>query len=240
MRARGVLAAVVVGAALAMAGCGRDLEDAEVAAAERVSLNAEQRVAVRASRALEKPNSPASVVMTFIQDLREGAGPALYTVYDSRIPDRVGKGNVLGALQVMSGITAGTRPVVTRRRKTSAGELVVVRLLRTVGSDSRYSFLLRREGKRWKIVYDSLMVQGLQSYVSSRVSGSAGQQTGKATQAAARAVLDMQLATLHEEGSDRRPASAGSARPTATPGSAIPDSGTTTTPAAGTGTTPAE
>lgn len=239
MRARGVLVAVVVGAAFATAGCGRELEDAAVATGERVSLNAEQRAAVRASRALETPNSAASVVMTFIQDLRDGAGPALYPVYDRRIPDRVGKGDVLGALQVMSGITAGTRPVVTRRRKTRAGELVVVRLLRTVGSDSRYSFLLRRKGKRWRIVYDSLMVQGLQSYVSSRVSGGVGPPSAKATKAAARAVADMQLATLQEEADGGPRASAGAARQPTPAGSATPGS-STTTPAAGTGTTPAE
>lgn len=239
MRARGVLAAAIVGAALATAGCGRDLDDAAVATTAGVQLNAEQKAAVRASRALVTERSPASVVMTFIQDLRDGAGPALLPVYDSRIPDRVGKGDVLGALQVMTGLVAGTEPVVTRQRKTRAGQLVVVRLLRTVGSDTRYSFLLRRDEQRWKIVYDSLMVQGLQSYVSSRVARGSTTPSPAAARAAARAVADMQLATLYQPPTNRR---RGSDRPTqeSPPAGSRSEGAGTTAPTEGTETTPGQ
>lgn len=240
MRVRGVLAAVVASAALMTAGCGRDLNDAKVATTG-VSLSAEQQAAVRASRALATDGSPASVVMTFVQDLRDGAGPALFPVYDRRIPDRVGKGDVLGALQVMSSLTAGTQPVVTRTRKTRVGELVVVRLLRTQGSDSRYSFLLRRDGPRWKIVYDSLMVQGLQSYVTSRVSRGSSTPSAAASRAAARAVSDMQLATLDQPPRIPRQASARPAEQVPAAGSPTSGAGTTTTtPGTGTGTTPGQ
>jgi hypothetical protein len=216
MLIRGVLGAVVAGAALMTAGCGRDLDSAKVATTSGVSgtsgasLSAEQRAAIRASQALTKPGSPASVVMTFVEDLRDGAGPALLPFYDSRISHRIGLGSMVGALQVMTAITATTRPVVTRSHTTRAGELVIVRLLRTDGSDGRYSFLLRREGRSWKIAYDSLMLQGLQSYVTSRESGNSGKPSSEATRAAARAVTEMQLATLYEP--PRRPRRAAAAR----------------------------
>ncbi len=163
-----------------------------------MSLSAEQQAAIRTSRALTKDAGPASVVLTFVEDVRDGAGPALLPFYDSRISHRIGSENMVGALQVMTAITATTRPVVTRSRKTRAGELVVVRLLRTDGSDSRYSFLLRRDGRSWKIAYDSLMLQGLQSYVTTRESRNSGKPSSEATRAAARAVTAMQLATLDE------------------------------------------
>lgn len=236
MRVTGVLVAAFVGAALMTTGCGRQLDDAKVATTgSEVSLSEEQQAAVRAGRALTKDRSAASVVMTVIEDLRDGAGPALFPVYDSRIPDRVGRGNVLGALQAMSGIIAGAQPVVARRRKTTGGELVVVRLLRTEGSDSKYSFLLRRNGQRWKIIYDSLLAQGLQSYVTNRESGGSGTPSPAATRAAARAVTKLQLATLYQAPRAGRPASARPAEQTPPAGSA-----TTTTPPAGTGTTPGQ
>ena len=212
MRIRGVLAAVVVGAALMTAGCGRDMGDAKVATTPGVSLSDEQQAAVRTSRALTKDGNPASVVMTFIQDLRDGAGPALLPFYDSRISHRIGSENMIGALQVMTAITGTTQPVVTRSHSTRAGELVVVRLLRTEGSDSRYSFLLRRDDREWKIAYDSLMVQGLQSYVTSRESGSAAKPSPEATRAAARAVADLQLASLDPLPRRRQAARASSGR----------------------------
>jgi len=214
MLIRGVLAAVVAGAALMTAGCGRDLDGAKVATTSEVSrtsavsLSAEQQAAIRTSQALTKQGGAAAVVLSLVEDLRDGAGPALLPFYDSRISHRIGTANMIGALQVMTAITATTRPVVTRSRRTRAGELVVVRLLRTEGSDSRYSFLLRRDGRSWKIAYDSLMLQGLQSYVTSRESRDAGKPSSEATRAAARAVTEMQLATLDEPPRTRRQASA--------------------------------
>lgn len=207
---RGVLAAVVAGAALVTAGCGRDLDGAKVATTSEasrtseVSLSAEQQAAIRRSRALTKDAGPASIVLTFVEDVRDGAGPALLPFYDSRIAHRIGPENMIGALQVMTAITATTRPVVTRSRTTRAGDLVVVRLLRTDGSDSRYSFLLRRDERSWKIAYDSLMLQGLQSYVTTRESPNSGKPSPEATRAAARAVTAMQLATLDEPPRARR------------------------------------
>ena len=218
MLIRGVFAAVVAGAALMTAGCGRDLDGAKVATTSEVSrtsavnLSAEQQTAIRRSRALTKDAGPAAVVLAFVEDVRDGAGPALLPFYDSRISHRIGPENMIGALQVMTAITATTRPVVIRSRETRAGELVVVRLLRTEGSDSRYSFLLRRDGRSWKIAYDSLMLQGLQSYVTTRESRNAGKPSSEATRAAARAVTAMQLATLDEPPRKARRARSSSGR----------------------------
>ncbi len=80
------------------------------------------------------------------------------------------------------------------------------------GSDSRYSFLLRRDDREWKIAYDSLMVQGLQSYVTSRESGGPAKPSPEATRAAARAVADLQLASLDPLPRRRQAARASSGR----------------------------
>lgn len=202
MRAKHFLAAVVAGAALIGTACGRELEDANVAT---IDLSEEQQAALRASRALSKEGSPGSVVMTFIQDLRDAAGPAVFPVYDPRIPERVGKGNVLGALQVITDSVKELQPVVVRRRKTQAGELVVVRFLRADGIDSRHSYLLRHDGRRWLIVYDSFLAEALQTYVTNQKSRDPAAPSLEATRAARRALSELRVAALPPASRERAP-----------------------------------
>jgi hypothetical protein len=195
MRISGVLAVAFAGAALMATGCGRDLESAGVATIDAASprpLSSAERGLIRAGAAFTKDGSPGAVVVRFLTDLRDGAGPALFAEYDRRIPARIGDGDVLGAIQVMSEIAKDTVPVVVRRRTTRAGELVTARLLRT-GEDSTYSFVLRRPDGRWTIVYDSLLAQALPSFVQSRRASDPAKPTSSANRAAARAVAQLRL-----------------------------------------------
>lgn len=137
-----------------------NLDNAKVAASD---LNTERQASARASRALTRRGSRGSRVLTLIQDVADGAGPAALPAYDDRIPEDVGSANVLGGLRAAASIINGGLPAVVRRRTTSAGELIVVRLLHAAGNDARYSFLMRRESGEWRIVYDSLLAEGLEA-----------------------------------------------------------------------------
>lgn len=188
------VAAIVVGLAFVSVGCGRSLDDAKVATSD---LTAEQRGVARASTALTRNGGPPAIVMTFLRDVADGAGPAALDFYDSRIPNRVGTDNLLGALDAMAKTTKDSIPAVVRRRNTRMGMLVVVRLLRTSAADSRHSFLVRRQGRGWKIVYDSLLVRELANYVlASRSRGPAKPPSGAARAAATRAVSALRAVAL--------------------------------------------
>jgi hypothetical protein len=193
MRTRALGAALAVAAALAGAGCGRDLDQAKVATSD---LNAEQQAALRHSRLLTAGGGPAPVVLTFLRDVADAAGPAAIAFYDRRVRGRVGEANLLGALDVMTDMTKETLPVVVRRRNTRAGLLVVVRLLQTSQVDQRHAFLLRREGGGWRIVYDSLLAKALGNYLLATRSPDPARPTPAARAAATRAVSALRLLAL--------------------------------------------
>lgn len=193
MRISGSLIAIGAAAVFAIVGCGNEARDSAATAESDRPPSAKQ---LSASRAATRNRSAGAVVMALIEDVRDGAGPAVLPLYDPRIPARVGAGNVLGALEVMTDMTQGMRPIVVRRRSGRAGELVVLRLLRADGIDSRYSFLLRRQDGRWAIVYDSFLAEALQSYVVSSRSPDPAKPSPAAGRAAVRAVSALRLAAL--------------------------------------------
>jgi hypothetical protein len=215
--------AVVAAAAVVIGGCGQSEEDAGAA---KVS-GSSQAAATHAPRT--NTETADRFVIRFIRDVRDGAGPAALSDYDAGVLNRVGTENALGALDTMAAITAATRPVVARHRSTRSGEVVVVSLLHG-GDHSRYSFVLRRTSRDWKIVYDSLLVQGLRSYITSARSADPAKPSSRAVRATATAVSALKRAALPLR-PDRRVAQSRPARrsPTETAPQARP-SATTTSP----------
>lgn len=149
---------------------------------------------MRVGADLAKEGSAGAVARTLVRDVRDGAGPAVVPAYDGRILERVGISNVIGALESVRQITQQTTPVVVRQRRATYGELVVVRLLRSEGKDSNHAFVLRRQGGRWVIAYDSLLAEGLQAYVPGARSKDPAKPSRAAIKAAARAVTALKLA----------------------------------------------
>jgi hypothetical protein len=189
----GLVAVILAGAVLVISGCGRSLDDAKIATAD---LTAQQKRVAHASQAFTTPGSAASFVTTFVRDVGDGAGPALFGVYDRRVPAAVGRANALGALDAMTTAARASLPAVIRTRRTPVGELVVIQLLRTAGDDKTYSFLLRREPRGWRIVYDGMFAEALGNYVLNAVATDPAKPSVEARRAARRAVSALQLATL--------------------------------------------
>lgn len=186
---------MVAAAVFAFSGCGRNLDDAKVATAD---LTAGQKRLANASKAREKPGSAARFVTKLIADVSDGAGPAVFQAYDDRVSQAVGKDNALGALDAMTSLTRSSLPAVLRTRRTAHGELVVVRLLRTAGDDKNYSFLLRRQSRRWRIVYDGIFAEALGNYVLNAVASDPAKPSREARRAARRAVSALRLAALRD------------------------------------------
>lgn len=155
----------------------------------------------QASKALAKDGSAPAAVLTLVRDVRDGAGPIVLPAYDSRIPQRVGASNVIGALDTVRQIAQGSEPVIVRERRATTGQLVVVRLLREGAADPTYSFLVRREAGRWLIAYDGLLAEALQSYVQNRRAANPGKPTKADVDAGAQAVTELKLAARLPRGS---------------------------------------
>lgn len=190
--------------ALAAAGCSREQDSSAGAtdnapppsttAASTTTADGSDASQIKTGKALAKEGSAAATALTLVRDVRDGAGPILLPAYDSRILERVGVSNVIGALESVRQITQLTTPVLVRERRATHGQLVVLRLLRQEGEDRNYAFLLRRQGGRWVVAYDSLLAEGVRAYVQGATAKDPGKPSKSAIKAGERAVSELKLA----------------------------------------------
>jgi hypothetical protein len=223
-----------VGVAVTVGGCG--LNQAKTAPSITTpSLNAQEIGYLQRSRTLTKPGTAASVVTTFVQDLGEGAGPALANSYSQRTIQSIGVAAFLGSLQVMTSIADGVQPAVVHDQPINGYELVVARFIRPGSTDTPYSFLLHRRSGTWQIQYDSLLAQGLQAYVIGQMASNPSKPSAAAQAAVARAIGKLEQTVILAHGITAAPASVPSRGSTSS--TSQRSTGTTTT---GTGSTTAQ
>jgi len=195
MRGSDYVVAALSGAALAVTGCASDQEKAATDKAPlTTATDANDSAQTTVGSDLEKTRSAGATALTFIRDVRDGAGPVLLPAYDSRITQRIGTSNMIGALESVRQAVQQTTPGVARQRSAMSGELVTLRLRREEGKNIMSSFLLRRQGGKWIIAYDSLLAEGLRAYVQTDRANDPAKPSTAAVKAAARAVLDLKLA----------------------------------------------
>jgi hypothetical protein len=188
MTQRNITVVVIAGAALLLASCAPTPENATDAEAAQASGKPPAKVATQ---------RPGPFVIRFVQDVRDGAGPAVLSDYDQSIVNRVGARNALGAIDTMATLTAGTQPRIARHRLTKAGELIVVSLVRTPrAASTRYSFVVRRGRGGWKILYDSLLAQGLQTYMVAVGSPDPAKPSARSARNAAHVLSALRFAAL--------------------------------------------
>jgi hypothetical protein len=139
---------------------------------------------------------PAAFVIRFVEDVRDGAGPAAISDYAPQVISRIGAGNMLGAMDTMVVMTAGMQPRVTRQRDTKAGHLIVLSLVHPPHkSGGSFSFVVRRDREGWKIVYDSMLAMGVESYIVNSSSDGA-KPSASALRRANSAIRGLRLAAL--------------------------------------------
>jgi hypothetical protein len=127
--------------------------------------------------------------------------------YDARVLQALGVHDIFGALATQQASLAASRITLIPAERTELGRLVTIRVRPPEGADQRYSFLLRRQAQRWRIIYDSLLEGALAFFVQQRVQESSGKAkpTLKAIRAGRRAAD--RYATLFSESSQIRPPS---------------------------------
>lgn len=130
--------------------------------------------------------SPEKAVLDIWSIFRSSSWPALAAAYHPRVVETLGAGDVMDAL-VLQGGSLQDAPIrrVTARR-TELGSLVTM-TLQYQGKPYNASYLMAKRGADWQILYDSVLANGLRTYVQSELASRSGRVGGKPTQRAVNA-----------------------------------------------------
>ena len=133
--------------------------------------------------------SPERAVLEIWGIFRSASWPALAAAYHPSVVERLGAGDVMDAL-VLQGGSLQEAPI--RRlsaRRTKLGSLVTM-TLQYQGKPYEASYLVRKRGGDWEILYDSVLANGLQTYVQSELAALSGRVDQKPTQSAVNAGVE--------------------------------------------------
>jgi hypothetical protein len=115
----------------------------------------------------EPQGSPRATILRLFYFAQWGSAPNIPTAYDRAVRRTVGATNIVGTYIQQRASLAASRLRMIESTKTSTGTFVSVELLRADAPPERHSFSLRKRSGHWRIVYDTLLEQGLVNYVSS-------------------------------------------------------------------------
>lgn len=206
-------ALVFILAAMALAGCGGGEKKAP-------ATPAQAKVPKDVSNKFSRPGSPGAAILTLWRFVRGGALPVAVGSYDRSVQRSLGLALLAGALRTQQPSAKQLRAEITGQDKTPAGELLTMNA--SDGTVTRtFSFITRKRGGRWLVVYDTLLEDALPAYVRLQTDKGPADKLGGKTAAK----LQRQLSAYRAGASAKvKP----EAKPTGTP--APKPTGTTTSP----------
>jgi len=160
------VALALVACASTLGACGGDDSDEPTAKPPGESLKPPASEAAKAK--LSRRGSPGAAVLELWRYVQVGAIPAAVFSYDRRVRRGVGPAYLAGALQTQQPVAARLTPEVVLQDKTPRGTLVVVNATGEDVVSRQISYILRRDGKQWKILYDTLLEKAIPEYVQQR------------------------------------------------------------------------
>lgn len=177
---RGIVATALTGAVL-LSGCGTGSDTNS-----QMVRTGTPKITQRADGKLTREPSPltlqdvnrveAGVRRTVLEELfwaQWGSWPDIADGYHPQVRSAVGRENLTGAYSLLRAQLASSRPRFASVRFARGRATVQLELLTTTGRPSPESFVLRRVGKRWFIVSDTLLERGLKTFVTQRIDGDA-------------------------------------------------------------------
>lgn len=155
-------AAILAALCVLAAGCGGD-DGSPVAAPKEVVSRSDISRAGRTKPAarLQRPESPEATVLLLWRYVQVGTFPLAPSLYHPRVAQRLTASRMVSAFRRQRTAFVGTKPRVLERERTELGELVRVQLSQPGSQPAEESFLLRRTGGRWLIIYDTVLAAAL-------------------------------------------------------------------------------
>jgi hypothetical protein len=97
-----------------------------------------------------------------------GSTPSIYWMYATKVRRAFGPEVIPGAYTQSRTDMLNVQPRIVGTQRTPRGTLVTVELLSATDPPREESFLFAREGRRWRVRYDTYFDAILQGYVQSR------------------------------------------------------------------------
>lgn len=120
--------------------------------------------------------SPGQAVLTFWKDIQAGAAPDAMLMFDSKVRAQIGLAPLAGTIVRMKAELATFRPYVESTRKVACGKcwLVTITAVSVDAISPRHSYMVRKKGRDWQILYDSLTDETLRRYVTDLAESKSG------------------------------------------------------------------
>jgi hypothetical protein len=145
--------------------------------------------------------SPERTLFELLFWAQWGSAPNVVAAYTPEVVRAVGVANLSGAYGQQRATLLSSLPRITSVVTTSFGVAVTVELLRRNTTPAPQSFTLRRVGGRWRVVYDTLLENGLAAYVQTiNTPASAKTAPDSAVKAGIAAAADYRTAALRSIG----------------------------------------
>ena len=179
---RALALGLTAGLGLAVLGCGdsKTKKDDAGASASAGGTSSKQRrlrevpdLLRLADLRRERPGSAEAAVLRLLYFAQWGSAPNLAAAYDPVVRERVGVSNIVGTYTQRRASLATSRVRIVERLDTRTGTLISIELLRADAGPAHHSYSLRRREGRWRVVFDTLLEDGLGTYVAGTHSRSA-------------------------------------------------------------------
>jgi hypothetical protein len=131
------------------------------------SLTADPPPVTLRDLARQGSDSPEGTIFRLWFFAQWGAVPSVARLYDPRVRATGVLPQVSGGYASQRSLFLSSRPRVIFRRRDEAGTHVGVELLRHAAVPVRESYVLRRRGSRWTVVYDTVAEQLIRTYAES-------------------------------------------------------------------------
>ena len=211
-------------AVLAVAACGGD--------SKAPVPPTQQPPAVPSGGRLAEPGSAGEAVLDLWRFLKAGAIPPALLSYEPRARRTVGATELAAALQGASSTISPLRPRVASVNETPNGTIVTVRAVGGPGPGTSFGYVLVKRGRRWLVVYDTLVEQQLRAYVTQQTQAGITPKAAPtavssgASAAGARQAANFAASVVSRSRAKKRPASTTPSAGTTAPAAATPPAGT--------------
>ncbi len=112
---------------------------------------------------LAQEGAPGETVLETFRFIQLGAIPPAVLQYDPGVRKQVGLPAFAGAVQYLQPQVAESSARLESVEATPGGQLAILRVTPPTGPPQTYSYVLRKRGGRWNVVYDTFMAGGLRN-----------------------------------------------------------------------------
>ncbi len=123
---------------------------------------------------LAREGAPGRTVLETFRFIQLGAIPPAVLQYTSAVREKVGLPALASAVQSLQAPVADSSARLESVETAPGGQLVILRVTPRQGPSQTHSYLLRKQGDRWMVAYDTLLELGLRNAVTSQSSQAFG------------------------------------------------------------------